>query len=121
MGARKAPLKRWSDEEKKQVEGLLTSFNGDRETVCAVIDCSDGDLDALCLDAFGIDFDACVHKYELIGKARLKSALFKSAEGGNAKAIDMLAREHLDMGATLTRKQSMRMQEQQAKAREVDF
>ncbi len=117
--ARKKPS--WDEGQAKQVEGLLTAFNGDRETVCAVMDCADGDLDALCMDAFGIDFDACVHKFELIGKARLKSALFKSAEGGNAKAIDMLAREHLDMGATLTRKQSLKMQEQRKRAEEVDF
>lgn len=116
------PWGKWDDEQRAQVEGLLTAFNGDRETVCAVMGCQDEDLDNICLETWGIDFEAAVHKFELIGRARLRSALFKSAVNGNAKAIDLLSREHLDMGATLTRKaKAEREAEAQRKAEEVDF
>jgi hypothetical protein len=112
----------WDDEQKKQVAGLLSAFNNDPETVCAVMDCQMVDLDMLCLEAFGVDFAGAAHKYELIGKARLKTALFRSAEGGNAKAIDMLAREHLGLGATLTRREkAARDEAARSKAEEVDF
>ena len=88
----------WDSQEVKNVEGLLMSFNGDRATVCAVMGCARGDLDWLCKQAFGMGFDKAVEKYELVGKAKLRHALFKSAESGNSKALDMLARERLDLG-----------------------
>jgi hypothetical protein len=112
----------WSAEQVAQVKGLLSSFNGDVETVCAVMDCRRDDLNWLCRQAFGpsMTFAKAVHKYELVGKARLKSALFKAAEDGNTKALDMLAREHLEMMGPVERRRKV-AKEMRDKQEETDF
>ena len=119
MAARPQP---WNDDQIAQVKGLLSSFNSDAETVCAVMDCRREDLNWLCRQAFGpnVTFAKAVRKYELVGKARLKSALFKAAEDGNSKALDMMAREHLEMMGPVERRRKV-AREVRAKQEETDF
>lgn len=110
----------WDAEQVKNVKGLLTTFCGDRETVCAVMDCARGDLDWLCRQAFGLTFAKAVEKFELVGKARIKSALFQAAEGGNAKALDIMCREHLDILGPVERRHKIAREVRQAEE-ETDF
>lgn len=86
----------WTDEEADRVVRLLRSFN-DRDSVAAVMDVPPSALDALCEGAFGCDFDHAMARNAAIGKAELRSTLYEQAIDGNAKALDMLAREQLDM------------------------
>ena len=87
----------WTPQDAEQVRGLLMQFNG-AEEVCAVLDCDPADLDGLCLDAFGLDFERARSKFSAMGRAMLRKELMMQALGGNPKALDMLAREHLGMG-----------------------
>lgn len=87
----------WSQHDAEQVRGLLMQFNG-AEEVCAVLDCKASDLDSLCLDAFGFDFNKAREKFSAMGRAMLRKELMTQAMSGNPKALDMLAREHLGMG-----------------------
>lgn len=86
------------------------------------MECAATDLDALCRQAFGMNFARTSHKYALVGRARIRSALFKAAEHGNAKALDTLVREQLGGGPVETRRrQAAEAKAVQAKAEEVDF
>lgn len=87
----------WNEQEAAQVEGLLVQFNGAAE-VCAVMKCDVADLDALCLDAFGMTFQTTKETFAAQGRALLRRSLFTQALEGNVKALDMLAREHLGTG-----------------------
>ncbi len=113
----------WSDEQVAQVKALLYTFNGDAETICAAMDCRRDDLNWLCRKAFGpnMTFAKAVRKYELVGKARLKQALFKAAEDGNSKALDMMAREHLEMMGPIERRRKVKADTERKKAADVDF
>jgi len=112
----------WDDDQKKQVVGLLSSFNNDEDTVCAVMDCHRDDLNWLCRQAFdNLTFAQAVRKYELVGKARLKTALFKAAEDGNSKALDLMAREHLDMLGPVERRRKVAAEAKAAERAEVEF
>ena len=87
----------WSSQDAEQVRGLLMQFNGPDE-VCAVLDCAPEELDGLCADAFGLDFESARDKFAAMGRAMLRKELMMQALGGNPKALDMLAREQLGMG-----------------------
>lgn len=88
----------WDEEQVDNVQGLLTQFNGPDE-VCAVVGCDPSELDAQCDLAFGMDFETAMKTFAAQGRAYIRRALMQQAMEGNVKAIDMLAREHLGMGA----------------------
>lgn len=88
----------WTDEEAEQVQGILSQFN-DAPEVCAVMGCDPSELDALCIEAFDMTFERARDTFAAQGRALLRRALFSAAMDGNTKAIDMLAREQLGMGA----------------------
>lgn len=84
-------MREWTDEEKEDVKGLLESGSG-AEEVCAVMDCARKDLDHLCKAAFGLDFASTDRKYKLVGRAKLRASVYKSALDQNIKAQDMCMR-----------------------------
>ena len=99
----------WSDSQVAQAKGLMMSLalsdDEPRATMCDVMECAPSDLDWLCKQAFGLSFASAKKKFERVGKARLRSALFKAAEDCNRSALDLLAREHLGyMGPVERRK-----------------
>ena len=100
----------WSEKDIEQVRGLLMQFNGPDE-VCAVLGCEPADLDALCLDAFGLDFEGARTKFAAMGRAMLRKELMMQALNGNPKALDMLAREQLGMGPVELRGKASAAQE----------
>ena len=87
----------WTDDEREQVIGILTSFNGADE-VCAVMGCEVADLDRRCYQSFGEPFADLMERYHTVGRVKVRQALFDSAMHGNAKALDTLAREQLGIG-----------------------
>lgn len=93
----------WDDDQKQLVANLLTAFNGGEE-ICASLDCKPSELDRLCKAAFGEPFEAFKARCASIGRAKLKSSLMKAALDGNAKALDMLAREQLGMDPVAARR-----------------
>lgn len=93
----------WTDEQIDTVKNLLMNFNGASE-VCAVVSCSADELDLYCLHAFDMDFNATKEFYAARGRAALRQALMDEALDGNMKALDMLAREQLGMGAVEIRR-----------------
>ena len=92
----------WSDEEVTEVAGLLRTFNGADE-VCACLNCSPDDLDDLCLDAFNVPFEQAQMVFAAIGRSELRQKLMNEALSGNTRALEMLAREQLGMGAVEVR------------------
>lgn len=84
-------MREWTDEEKKDVKDLLESGSG-AEEVCAVMDCARKDLDHLCKAAFGLDFASTDRKYKLVGLAKLRASVYRSALDKNTKAQDMCMR-----------------------------
>lgn len=88
----------WTPEEAEQVQGILSQFNGAPE-VCAIMGCDVADLDALCEQAFGMSFERAKETFAAQGRALVRKAIFAAAMEGNTKALDMLAREQLGMGA----------------------
>jgi hypothetical protein len=60
----------WDDSQAERAAELLRQFNG-REEVCAVLECADDDLDALCRDAFGMGFDEASAHFAAQGRAGL--------------------------------------------------
>lgn len=86
----------WDEEQAAEVVTLLQSFN-DKDAVAAVMDVPPSALDRLCEEAFGCDFEHAQAKNASIGRAKLRSTLYEQAVDGNAKALDMLAREQLNM------------------------
>lgn len=93
----------WTDEQIDTVKNLLMNFNGASE-VCAVLSCSADELDLYCLHAFNMDFNTTKDFYAARGRAALRQTLMDEALDGNVKALDMLAREQLGMGAVEIRK-----------------
>lgn len=88
----------WDEGEAEQVRGLLTQFN-DAAEVCAVMGCDIADLDTLCIGAFGMSFELSKKTFAAQGRAMLRRSLMQQALEGNMKALDMLSREQLGMGA----------------------
>jgi len=93
----------WDEKQVDEVERLLKAFNGP-EAVAAVMDVPESALDRLCERAFGLDFAHAKAKFSAVGKANLRSTLYEQAVDGNAKALDMLAREQLGMDPVGRRK-----------------
>jgi len=111
----------WNDEQAKRVRNLLTKFCGDKETVCAVMGCRQGDLNWLCRNAFGMTYAQSVASFELEGKAILKMAYFDAAVNDkNSKALDLMAREHLGMLGPVERRRKVKA-EVEKKEKETDF
>lgn len=86
----------WDEAQKAQARGVMTAFatSGEdgRLIMCDVMECAPRDLDWLCKEAFGLTFSKAREKYERVGKARIKSAIFQGAEGGNAKMLELASR-----------------------------
>lgn len=111
----------WDDDQKQKVRNLLTKFCGDKETICAVMECRQGDLNWLCRNAFGLTYAQAKEKFELEGKAKLRMAYYDAAIGGkNAKALEIVTREHLGIPGPVERRHKV-LAEEEAKAKEVDF
>lgn len=115
MGKRPTP---WTDEERQRVIDILTSFNGADE-VCAVMDVDQSELDRRCYQSFGKPFADLAEQYHMVGKTKLRQALFDAAMAGNAKALDTLSREQLGTGPVETRRKLAGTGT--AKQEEVDF
>lgn len=94
--------KKWNEEQVAEVASLLRTFNGADE-VCACLKCNPDDLDDLCIDAFGVPFTQAQMVFAAIGRAELRQVLMQQALDGNIKALDMLARAELGMGAVEVR------------------
>lgn len=105
----------WNDAQKEKVRNLMVKFCGDRDTICAVMDCKAADLAWLCTQAFGLTYTAALKKFELEGKAILKSAYFDAAvDDKNSKALDLMAREHLGMLGPVERRRQVAKEVKQA-------
>lgn len=116
----------WDETQTKQAVGVMTSFavSGDegKATMCDVMECAPIDLDWLCKQAFGLTFTAARAKFERIGRARIRSAIFQAAEGGNTKMLELEARiSGLDTGTTPARRRAEPKPKQQQVTEEVDF
>ncbi len=97
----------WTEDQAAQVASLLMNFNGADE-VCAMTETSPDDLDANAMAAFGCTFEQAKTAFAARGRAMLRDALMAQAMGGNTKALEMLAREQLGMGAVEIRKKSIK-------------
>ena len=116
----------WNAEEVEKVRNLLTKFCNDNATVCAVMGCHKSDLNWLCRQAFGSPFKETAKRFELEGKAILKMAYFDAAvKDKNSKALDLMAREHLDMLGPVERRRKVKAETdakaEKSKSEEVDF
>ena len=92
----------WNDEQKAEAASLLRTFNGADE-VCARLICSPDDLDSLAYDAWGVNFEQAKMVFAAIGRSELRQTLMEKALQGDMKALDMLARAELGMGAVEVR------------------
>lgn len=92
----------WSKEEVDEVANLLRTFNGADE-VCARMNCAPDELDDMCLDAFKVPFEQARVVFAAIGRSELRQTLMDKALSGDMKALDMLARSELGMGAVEVR------------------
>ncbi len=97
----------WTEDQAAQVASLLMHFNGADE-VCAMLETSPDDLDANAQAAFGCNFEQAKVAFAARGRAMLRDALMAQAMSGNTKALEMLAREQLGMGAVEIRKKSIK-------------
>ena len=97
----------WTEEQVSQVANLLMNFNGADE-VCAMTETNPDDLDDFSLAAFGCTFEQAKTAFAARGRAALRDALMAQAMSGNIKALEMLAREQLGMGAVEIRKKSIK-------------
>lgn len=97
----------WTEDQVSQVASLLMNFNGADE-VCAMTETSPDDLDENSLAAFGCNFEQAKTAFAARGRAALRDALMSQAMSGNTKALEMLAREQLGMGAVEIRKKSIK-------------
>ncbi len=102
MATRKARPRSWSDEDKEQVTGLLRSFSEAPE-VCAVMDCEEADLDALCKAAFGRSFEEYRDRQQSVGRALLNKAMMDSAISGTPKSIELMMRKYGDLDPVVIR------------------
>lgn len=120
MASREGP-KPWSDEERETVKNLIMSGVTDPETLAACMGCRPSELGRLCNLAFKSTLKETIRRYRLMGTARVRQALFTAAvEDRNSKALDMFAREMLDMGAVETRRRKAAAAEG-AEQEETDF
>ena len=103
----------WTNDQRATVAELLTQFNGADE-VCAVTKCPPEELDDYALDAFGCTFEQARAVFSARGRANIRRALMTEAMSGNTKALEMLAREQLGMGAVEIRKKSIKQQDEEA-------
>jgi hypothetical protein len=101
----------WSPNEIAEVAGLLRTFNGADE-VCACMKCSPDELDDLSFDAFGCGFEQAKTVFAAIGRSELRQVLMGKALEGDMKALDMLARAYLGMGAVEVRAKHIAKQEE---------
>lgn len=101
----------WDEQQADNVRGLLTQFNG-AEEVCAVMGCEESQLDCLCIAAFHMDFATAKATFSAQGRAMVRRTLMQQALDGNMKALDMLAREQLGMGAVETRRRVIQSDEE---------
>lgn len=92
----------WSPEEVAEAASLLRTFNGADE-VCARLICAPEDLDSLSQDAWGVDFEQAKMVFAAIGRSELRQTLMAKALDGDMRALDMLARAELGMGAVEVR------------------
>ena len=92
----------WTKEQVADVAELLSTFCGADE-VCAVTVCAPEDLDANTMAAFGCTFEQAKSVFAAQGRATLRRQLMDEATSGNMKALEMLAREQLGMGAVEVR------------------
>lgn len=97
----------WTEEQAAEVANLLMHFNGSDE-VCAVTETNPDDLDDNAIAAFGCNFEQAKTAFAARGRAMLRDALMAQAMSGNTKALEMLAREQLGMGAVEIRKKSIK-------------
>ena len=97
----------WTEDQAAEVANLLQHFNGADE-VCAMTETSPDDLDANALAAFGCNFEQAKTAFAARGRAMLRDVLMAQAMSGNTKALEMLAREQLGMGAVEIRKKSIK-------------
>lgn len=112
-------LQPWTEQEASDVKETLMCFNGADE-VCATVGCKRDDLNWLCRQAFGMTFNQAEQRFQTVGRAQLRKALFSAALDGNAKALDTLVREQLGMGPVEARRRTA-AKAKQAEAEEVDF
>lgn len=108
----------WTPQQIKQVEDMLTCFNG-QEEVCAALDVKKDDLNWLCRQAFGKPFKEVEKRFHTVGKSLLRRAMFNSATEGNARALDTLAREQLGLGPVESRRRTA--EKSKPAVEEVDF
>lgn len=102
MATRRKRPDPWSEDDAEQVTGLLRSFSGPKE-VCAVMDCAEADLDALCRAAFGRSFDAYKDQQWAVGRALLNKAMMDSAISGTPKSIELMMRKYGDLDPVVIR------------------
>lgn len=108
----------WSEKEAKQVEDMLTCFNGADE-ICCALNCRKDDLNWLCRQAFGKPFKDVEKRFRTVGQSLIRRAMFNAAMEGNAKCLDTLAREQLGIGPVESRRRTAA--KEQPAAEEVDF
>lgn len=106
----------WTKDEQDNVRGLLARFC-DADEVCAVVGCDKADLDELCTDAFGMDFERSSDKFSAQGRALLRKAQFDLAMAGDRNMLLQLGREQLgqESGAYKPKKTRAEKTEQEAK------
>lgn len=93
------PLKKaeyWDDSEAAEARALMECFCSPSE-VAAAMGCEESDLNRLCLRAFGRTLATMRGRCVDSGRAKIRKKLFDEAMDGNMKALDMLAREQLEM------------------------
>ena len=86
----------WDDSEAAKARDLMECFCSPAE-VAATMGCEESDLNRLCLRAFGRTLATMRGRCADSGRAKLRKKLFAEAMDGNMKALDMLAREQLEM------------------------
>ena len=88
----------WGPGEAAQVKGLLAQFNGSSE-VCAVVGCKPEDLDDLCTEAFGLDFESARQRFAAQGRAMIRKAQFQAALDGDRAMLQLIGKEQLGQDA----------------------
>lgn len=87
----------WDEKQRSQAVDAMSTFAVHGEdgklVMCDVMGCAPRDLDWLCKQAFGgLTFKKARERYERVGKARIKTAIFRGAEGGNARMLELASR-----------------------------
>lgn len=97
------PRKTWTDEQADEARSLMEAFCTADE-VCAAMGCGAERLDDLCRRAFGAPWAEASATLACAGRARLRRRLMADALDGNAKALDMLARQELGIDPVPSRR-----------------